>query len=256
MVNKKTLPVVALLLLLAGAMAIGMGARQEDGIRVPPGEIVESPNARATGQGQEAQTPQAPALPASSEKTLFQDSFDSTLNGWSVVNSAEYPASWVNFQGRLEIRGEQNNGEATNEPSVLANASANMGDGTFQAHVYPTGGEPVGIVFRGSGAGYYRLDLYPKVAGNTGAMAALFRIEGNGNTGEQIAASSTYAGYELSRWQLVSVTAVGSRITAQVDGQTILEANDSTYTSGWTGFWTITGYGAQFDNARLLANSR
>src|SRR5687768_10260831 len=181
MVNKKTLPVVALLLLLAGAMAIGMGARQEEGIRVPPGAIVESPNARATGQGQEAQTPQAPTLPASSEKTLFQDSFDTALSGWAVVNSAESPANWITFQGRLEIRGDQNNGESTNEPSVLANANALMSDGTFQAHVYPTGGEPVGLVFRGSDAGYYRLDLYPKVAGNTGPMAALFRIEGNGN---------------------------------------------------------------------------
>jgi hypothetical protein len=259
MVNKKTLPVVAVLLLLAGAIAIGLGARQEQGIRVPPGEIVESPNARAASQNQEARTPQAPDLPASSEKTLFQDSFDTTLSGWTLVNIAESPANWVSHEGRLEIWGDQQMGGPTNEPSVLANPSAAMTDGTFQAYVYPTAGEPVGLVFRGSDAGYYRLDLYPKLAGNTGPMAALFRVDGlqgDGTRGEEIAAASTYPGYEFSEWQLVSVTAIGDRFTAQVDGQTVLEATDSTFDSGWAGVWTITGYGAQFDNARLLASSR
>lgn len=251
MINKKTLPVVGLLLLLAGAIAIGIAAYQEPGIRVPPGSIVRSPSAGSPDSSPERVAPHAPDLPATSERTLFQDSFD-TLSGWAVIGSPESPANWVSNQGRLEIWGDMN-GNPTGDESVFANSNAIMDDGTFQLYVYPTGGEPVGLVFRGSDLGYYRLDLYPNIPG-PGTRAALHRV--TGNKGEQIATAATYAGYENGKWQLVTVTAQGDRITAQVDGQTILEATDSAFPSGWTGVWTTTGFGAQFDNARLLAGSR
>ena len=120
MVNKKMLPVLGLLMVLAGAIAIGVGARQEPGIRVPPGAIVESPNARSGAQQAEAVTPQAPALPPANGTVAFTDSFDGALSGWTVLGNADSPANWVTHEGRLEIRGDQN-GVPTGEPSVLAN---------------------------------------------------------------------------------------------------------------------------------------
>jgi hypothetical protein len=250
MVSKKTLPVVAVLLLLAGAVALGMGARQEQGVRVPPGALVDSPNALATGQNPQPTTPQAPELPAADAQVQFLDDFSQALSGWTVANNTDSPASWVTVDGRLEIRGDQN-GNPSGEPSILVNRGATLGNGTFQVQVYPTAGEPVGVVFRGSDAGYYRLDLLPNLDGSTKGRAVLNRVAGNGARGEKIAESTTYAGYEFSRWQLVTVTANGSNIAVQVDGQNVIQATDSALTSGWAGIWTMTGYGAQFDNARL-----
>jgi hypothetical protein len=251
MVSKKTLPVVAVLLLLAGAIAVGMGARQEQGIRVPPGALVSSPNAKATGKGPQPTTPQAPQLPAADAQVGFLDDFSKVgLNGWTVANETDSPASWVAVDGRLEIRGDQN-GNPSGEPSVLVNRGTTLGNGTFQVHVYPTAGEPVGVVFRGSDKGFYRLDLMPNLGSTTHSRAVLNRVDGSGK-GEKIAESASYKGYEYSKWQLVTVTVNGSSIVARVDGRTVLEATDSAFSSGWTGVWTVTGYGAQFDNARLM----
>ena len=60
-------------------------------------------------------------------------------------------------------------------------------------------GESVGVVFRGSDAGYYRLSLSPNLP-NHSAKALLDRVAPNG-TATPLGTNSTWKGFEFAQWQ-------------------------------------------------------
>ena len=121
---------------------------------------------------------------------------------------------------------------------------------TVETYVYTTSGSPVGIVLRGSNEGHYRVVIH-QAAPNDKPKAWIERVTGNVTERIAEATTSTYACYEVERWQHVQVTAQGSDISVSVDGRTILSATDSKYTSGWAGIWTMADQGASFDNIRI-----
>lgn len=223
---------------------VSLGARQSQGVTVPPGHLTKSPNASA-GMVKAPTIPDAPTLPAASSPVAFQDSFSGNLDGWQTVQ----PATWGARDGRLQQWGDAT-GEPVDEPSVLATKNVTIGDGKLEAHIYPTGGSPVGLVFRGSDAGYYSLELYPNLP-NKSSKAVLYKLTSTGGTKVAETPAASWQGYAYSTWQLVTVELAGSSIVASVDGRQVLSANDSSFNSGWAGVWTYANTGAQFDNVRI-----
>ncbi len=250
MSSKRLVPVVALLL-LASALAIVVGFSQTQQVLVPPGAIVESPNAQAGNSGgPRLPVPDAPELPASSAFVAFSDDFaSSSLDKWSSLNTAQ--GEWAASEGRLQQRGTDGDVIA-DEPAVLTTKDITFGDGTFSAYVYSTSGSPVGVVFRGSDAGYYRVSLYRKGTNSTVSHKAyLQKVEPNGTVEIAHASADAWPGYEDAKWQLITVVTTGNHIVLSVDGVEVLEATDTAYAQGWAGVWTFADMGAQFDNVRI-----
>jgi hypothetical protein len=180
---------------------------------------------------------------------LFSDQFStSSLDNWQSLASA--PGYWVANDGRLQQRGATADGELSDDNAVLLIKGVTFDNGTFQAQVYPSSGSPLGLVFKGSDAGYYRLTLFQNLPSNS-SMALLEKV--TSDKVEQIASAphSTWPGYKPMQWQLVQVTAKGNQITASVDGVQLFSATDATYASGWAGVWSVADRGGQFDNVSI-----
>ena len=246
MFNKKIVPVVAILMLLAAVVAVG--ASQSRSVSVPPGEIVESPNARVNGNAPRPPVADAPDMPAASMQLVFSDDFGkSSLDGWQTVESA--PGIWVAREGRL-MQGGDTDGDPADEDALFVAKDVVFTDGILEAAIYPTSGSPVGLAFRGTDAGYYRVVLNRRNSTEV-AKVALEKVTSEGVKTVASAPVSTWAGFKSGEWQAVSVSAQGSHITVAINGTTVIEASDSAYTSGWAGIYSWADMGSQVDNVRI-----
>ena len=246
MFNKKIVPVVAILMLLAAAVAVG--ASQSRTVSIPPGETVESPNARVNGNVPRPPVPEAPAPPAASMQLAFSDNFDkSSSEGWQTVESA--PGTWVAKDGRL-VQGGDTSGDPADEDALFVVKDVVFTDGILEAALYPTSGSPVGLAFRGTDAGYYRVVLSRKNSTQV-AKVALQKVTAEGVKEIATAPVSTWAGFNSGEWQAVSVNAQGSHIAIAINGTTVIEASDNTYASGWAGIYSWADMGSQVDNVRI-----
>jgi hypothetical protein len=178
------------------------------------------------------------------------------LDRWRTLDAEgeAQGAQWVVQQGRLMqygIRGEM----ISDQPTTLVIKNLTFADGTLEAQVYSTSGSPVGVVFRGSDAGYYRLTLFA-ARPNDAPKAVLEAVSSQG--ARQIAATpaANWPGVEQSRWQAITVSAAGEQITVSVNGVQLMSVSDSTFGAGWVGVWTVADMGAQFDNVRVQAGAR
>ena len=249
MVSRKLIVAAALLLLVA-AVAVA-GASQVTTVTVPPGGIVDSPNANANPGIPNPPVGEAPALPAATANVLFYDDFSNGLDRWVSLSSAE--GTWVAANNRLEQRGDANGEVTTSEqPAVLLAKDVKVDNATLEAAIYPLSGSPVGLVFRGSDQGYYRLSLYHGPA-TSGTLAVLEKITPTGAQDIATAALNSYAGFSLDKWLTAKVVLSGTQITVSVDGQEVLSATDGSFSSGWAGVWTKADRGAHFDNVRIQA---
>jgi hypothetical protein len=284
---KRLIPMVALLVIAVAAFALA-GAQQApgSGVRVPPGQLVDSPNAAASAQRPSSNrppVPQAPSLPPvpSSHQLAFSADFasaDQLSSSWQpLVTQGTFgvePSSWTVKDGTLHQRGDARE-FVTYDMAALIIKGVLLSDGIVHAAVYPTSGEPVGVVFRGSDAGFYRLSLFPsmpsmpsmpsQVQGAEGGQSRVSKavIEKVTPTSRVVVAEapvSEYAGYTLQEWSSITVSTQGTSIEVRVNGQTILQAQDAgqagsdgkALTSGWAGVWSSADMGARFDNVRLL----
>ncbi len=254
MFSKKLLPIPAVALLLLVAALMATGASQSQGIKIAPANIVESPNARVNAGSLPSAIPDAPAPPpGGSERAqvVWSDDFAAgNLDKWQ--NPSISSATWEAKGGRLLQRGDAS-GETTDDSAVLVAKNVNFDNGAVAVQFYPKSSEPVGVAFRGSGVGYYRVSLYrdlSKLSDNS-SKARLEIVTPNGKVREIASAPvSAWPGFQ-SRWYDLRVDAVGSHISVSVDGAQIISADDSTLSVGWAGVWTVADQGKQFDNALI-----
>ena len=249
MSSRKLLPVVVPLtaLVLLVAALVNVGAQPKPGIRIPPGEIVDSPNAQSMTDTPRRAVADAPALPTSGGNAAIADFEGSALDDWRAITSTN--VEWVAESGRLQQRLPLSE-IPSYEPTLFVTRDTSFVDGSVEAMVYATSGSPVGVAFRGSDEGYYRVVLHA-AAPNDKSKAWIERV--TGSVTERIAEApiAAFSGYDVETWRYVKVTAQGSNITVAVDGNTILTASDSKYSSGWAGIWTLADQGASFDNIRI-----
>jgi hypothetical protein len=248
--SKKLLlvPVAALMLLVAAAFALG--AQTKPGINIPPGEIVDSPNAQVASDRPEKPVPAAPSLPEGNRAgaSTVVETFDgAALDAWQGVG--EGPTSWVARDGRLQ-QSLPITEHPTEDVSLFVTRDAQFANGTVETYFYPTGGSPLGVVVRGSTAGYYRVVLNMNQP-NESSKAWIELVTGAGSKRIAAAPVSAYAGYNIESWQYLKVSVQGNTISVSVDGREILTATDTTYTQGWAGLRTLADRATQFDNVRI-----
>ncbi|HEX8230314.1 MAG TPA: hypothetical protein VF826_13500 [Chloroflexia bacterium] len=249
---KRLAPVLAVALLLLATAAVIVGATGSQQVKVPQGGIVESPNARGGMVDNGVPTiPDAPKSEPARPGEPFSDDFatDTDVKGGRYESLASAPGSWKIKSNRLQQRGDESE-DLSDAPAVLLVKGVTFANNSVSAQIYGIA-MPVGLVFRGSDAGYYRLTLYRQQETGDAPKATLEKVVGTQATEIASAPTTTFAGYANQKWQTVKVTAVGDRITASVDGTTILDVTDSSFSSGWAGVWATADATTQFDNVRI-----
>lgn len=255
MISKKLIPVaipiVALLLLVASIATLG--AKPKTAVRIPPGLIVDSPNAQMANDTPRKPVPTAPNLPPATQPGALTETFDGgALDSWRGLTDANI--QWIAKDGRL-----QQNLPLEETPSeqvaLFVTKDTSFSSGSVESYFYPTGGTPLGIVLRGSDAGYYRVTLYLNQP-NDKPKALIERVTSNKIETVATAPVTTYPGYGLEQWQLLKVDASGSDISVSVDGHQIISATDANptganFAQGWAGVWTLADQSTQFDNVRI-----
>lgn len=255
MLNKKLVPIVvpfvALIMLVAAMMSVG--AQPKAAVNIPPGDIVVSPNAQMN-ETPRKQVPTAPSLADAPQAGALTETFDGkALDSWRGITDSA--VTWVAQDGRLQ-QYLPLEAEPSDDPVLFVSKDANFGDGSVEAYYYSTGGQPVGIVLRGSDQGYYRVLLNMNVSTNTVSKARIERVTPTRTDVIAEAPVSAFPGYALETWQHLQVSAQGNTITVSVDGNQIMSATDSAFTNGWAGVWTLAdGGGASFDNIRIQPNA-
>lgn len=246
---KRLAPVLAVALLLLTTAAFLAGATGSQQVQVPKGDIVESPNARSGVVDNGVPTiPDAPKSEPARPGDPFTDDFaaESGISRYESLESAS--GTWKIKNNRLQQRGTVDE-DLSDYPAVLKVKGITFADNSISAQIYGIA-MPVGLVFRGSDAGYYRLTLLREQA-NSGPKASLEKVVGTKVTEIASVPESTFAGYANQKWQTVKVTAVGNRITAFVNGTQILDVTDSSFSSGWAGVWATADARTQFDSVRI-----
>jgi Domain of Unknown Function (DUF1080) len=249
MTSKRLIPAVALVLVLVVAAAMIAGASQTSGVRVPPGAIVDSPNANSNPGRPDAPVSDAPALPPVTSDVLFTDDFSKGLDQWESLSSA--PGTWAPRDGRLQQLGDAAGDVTTSDQqAVLVVKDLKMDNAILEAQVDAASGSPVGVVFRGSDQGYYRLSLYPGLPNNS-PKAKLEKVTAGENVNIATVPTNVWPGLTLGTWLAVKVVASGDHITVTLDNTQVIDTTASDFSSGWAGIWTLADRGAQFDNVRI-----
>jgi hypothetical protein len=244
---KRLAPVLAVALLMLAAIAVTVGATGSQQVKVPQGGVVDSPNARAGVVDNGVPTvPDAPKSEPARPGEPFADDFSADSGRYESLATA--PGSWKVKGNRLQQRGDESE-DLSDAPAVLKVKGLTFADNSLSAHIYGIA-MPVGLVFRGSDAGYYRLTLLREQA-NGAPKALLEKVEGTKVTQLASVPESTFAGYANQKWETVKVTAAGNRIIASVNGTQILDVTDSSFSSGWAGVWATADATTQFDNVRI-----
>jgi hypothetical protein len=202
------------------------------------------------GDTQPKAVPQAPALPSTSQPVALTETFDdAALDGWHGITDANM--TWQALDGRLQ----QNLPDMPTEQNTLfVTTDTSFADGSAEAYFYATAGNPLGMVVRGSGDGYYRVVLFFNVNTNQVSKATLEKVTADGAETLATAPFATWPGYDLETWTLLKTSFVGNQITVSINGTEIMSATDAanTFTHGWVGVWSYADGGSSFDNIRIL----
>ena len=167
---------------------------------------------------------------------------DRTMGRWTLATihhswSARASGNWrVLEEGgrRIMAHGQQ----ALAGPPMLVTGERFWGDYAFEGEIRPLSFEGAcGLVVR-----YQDCRCYLAVRLTRGMIALLYRHHG----AERLLASRGYP-FDVDRYYKVRMECVGSRIVVSVDGQVVLEAQESEYPLGKVGFWSqVPAYFAAF----------
>jgi hypothetical protein len=205
-------------------------------------------------------TPTVPPAPASGPTlqggaTLFADSFDSdaSLANWQIADVGEvYPGEesvWRTENGTLL---QDRTAYARNpdfRDTMVLTGDAEWKDYTISAKAYNAANAVLGLVARQQDSSFYRFRWFAAETDGDTKMVLEKVVDG------QITAlaSAPAPGHDYRRWYTISLTVSGSTITASIDGAPVLQATDSTLTSGRAGVTTIAFGAVNFDDVSVTA---
>lgn len=222
-------------------------------VNIPGGGIVQ-PGTPGVPEPSPTAYPAAPSLPPTSRPLLYQSDFSSAdLADWQPLAALAPPGTdvptWRSQSGLLEQIGDAHT-EGTAEDAFLLLNKAGLPTDDFVLDTYfrAASGEPVGVVFRYNGAGFYLFRVYGD-GPNSSAKAELLQISPGSRT--LVASSPGWRGYARNQWQRLSLIANGTSITASVDGAPVLEAGNAGLSRGKVGLYAFATGVARFDNFRL-----
>jgi hypothetical protein len=266
----KWLPATLIAVFLSAALLAGCGASPsaQSGSTPQPAVTDNQPvGAAPTGDSgvtpadvpaqPESTMPPVPSVPPSTQavgpNTLFQSNFtNGTLDGWTFLNPSDPyadQASWIIQDGKLV-----QNGDSTGAPAdfeTVAKVGSNQWQNyTLDAQLLSTGGDLVGVTFRHSGAGFYKLVMAS--SGSGGPRLSLSKVINGQET--VISQDASWPGYNVNQWYPVRVSVNGSAISVSIAGQSVFSVKDSSLTQGAVGLYAVANGGASFSDIVVTKN--
>ncbi len=118
---------------------------------------------------------------------------------------------------------------------------------TVSAKVYDENNITFGLVARRQGGSFYRYRVLANDYSDTPKQVLEKVIDGVATP----LATKDSPGYDQRQWHTVSLSVVGSKITAILDGKAILEATDTALAKGQAGLYTRAVGGIRFDDVAI-----
>lgn len=174
------------------------------------------------------------AISTAFPKTLFHDDFSNKKSGWDVLDDGDYTLAYVKGGYRIFI-----NAQDGGQTSWIDNTYKNV---NVEVDVKYTDGPDdgrFGVTCRAKdGVGFYSFEFGPD-----GAYSIEKYTSGKSkSTSEALASGSMDAsGLDFASGVHLRGDCVGHTLTFYIEGQPVLQANDSTFTSGGTGLIARTG---------------
>jgi hypothetical protein len=203
-------------------------------------------------------TPTVPSAPPTTlgvnAKVLFKANFGSgSLDGWTFLNLGivdEPTASWIIQDGRLVQNGDSL-GRPADFETVAKAGSDKWQNYTYTAQLLSTGGDLLGVTFRHSDAGFYRVVLAAKAPNSVAKLSLEKVVDGHATV---IAEDASWPGYDTNKWYAISVSVVGTGIKVSVAGQQVFDVKDSSLSQGAIGLYAVANGGASFNNVAVTEN--
>lgn len=202
---------------------------------------------------QVASAPSATAAPAAAPsaagmRVVVAESFDNlTTNNWKPLDHTDFAdqkGGWASDAGKLAAKPSENE---SFEDSMLLTPTDVAGRAEVSVLVYPQGNQVVGLVFRNSDKGYYLFRVFRDASKGT-PHRQLQRYNGQTGGYTVIAEDKQGKGYDLDRWQDLSVILDGDHIICFFDGKQVFDVRDGTLASGTSGVYALSLGEVLFDN--------
>jgi hypothetical protein len=186
---------------------------------------------------------------------LFSDDFASTLSSvWTVVDegTVDRPSRWRVNAGVLEQTSNIFDGDGARNSLPKLGTYLLTGDPNWTAYgvrvrMLSTDNDAMGVMFgyRDSG-NYYRFSMdqtraYRRLVKFVNGRATLLAEDG--------------VAFEQNRWYDVEVSFAGGAIEVRLDGQVLLQANDSSHSSGRVALYSWAQASAKFDDFVVTGQS-
>ena len=234
----------------------GTQAAQEPLGDQPP--LIQRPNLPPTPtRGAPPTIPEIAAAPAS--KLLFQQRFAASPDfaatpNWTaldlvVLQHDDAPARWGVRDGLLAQLWTGEHQDARPDPTLVVTGQPSWRDYTLRASAYAEGNMEFGLVVRRQGSSFYRLRLFTDAAEVPSKVLLEKVVDGQA----RVLAAEAGPGYEPYRWYNLRLSAIGTQITAQVDGGAVLTVTDTSLSQGQAGLYGLAIGQLGFDNVAVIA---
>jgi hypothetical protein len=196
----------------------------------------------------------APAADANLAATLlFETDFATpqTLDAWELVDLEAVPSDsrsiWTIADGRLAQRGATALNTRSLQETVAVTGQTNWADYEITAQVYDQSNGTFGLVARYDGDSFYRYSIIADSYPDTPKQLLEKVVDGVATP----LAALDQPGHRKNQWYTVALRVVGPTIQVTLDGAVVLEATDSTLTTGKAGVYTRALGGLLFDNVQV-----
>lgn len=190
----------------------------------------------------------APA-PSTALSNVQTEGFDALPAGWAAGASDAMPdqqGSWASESGKLVAK-EPEGGQQSFEGSIFLSPISTTARANIAVQVYPQGNQVVGIVFRSTKNGYYLFRVM-RDGNNAPERRQLQRYDANTGQYTTLASDTQGKGYVLGSWQDLRVETDGDLITCFFNNEKVFEIQDSQFTGGQAGMYTLALGEVIFDN--------
>jgi len=193
--------------------------------------------------------------PSTASKRLADANFSDAgaLANWQFVDLEqvlpEDKSVWKVDKGALLQDRTANAGNPSILETLAVTGDQTWTDYTITAKVYDENNATFGLVARRNGNSFYRYRALANAYPDTPKQVLEKVVDGVATP----LATVDKIGYDQRKWHVVSLSVVGNRIRATLDGAVVAEVTDTSLATGQAGLYTRALGGLRFDDVAITA---
>lgn len=183
----------------------------------------------------------------SGETLLFREEFDDgTLDGWTILDygTLQGPSNWTVTNGELVQSSNIYQDPASRGTIAYWAAGLGWKDYRYRVTFSSADDDQISVVFRfRDGNNFYRFDMDRQYT-----RRRLVKVV---NGSMSVLGQQSFA-YRTNDKYVIEVSAVGNQLKVLVDGNTVINLTDSTFSSGTVGFASHGNAGSHYDHVEVV----